>query len=76
MQRTMTITLDEKVYDGLCRSIGEERIRQFIENLVRSHVVDADLEAGYRAMAADREREQEALEWCEALANDGLHETR
>lgn len=76
MQRTMTITLDEKVYEGLCRSIGEERIGRFIENLVRSHVVDADLEAGYRAMAADEEREKEASEWCDALTNDGFHEAR
>ena len=28
------------------------------------------LEAGYRAMAADKEREAAALEWCEALLGD------
>jgi len=30
----------------------------------------ADLEAGYREMAADREREAEAEEWCEGLIED------
>ncbi|MDR3568834.1 MAG: hypothetical protein P4L43_12470 [Syntrophobacteraceae bacterium] len=28
------------------------------------------LDDGYRAMAADGERESEALEWCDALAKD------
>ena len=39
----------------------------FIEEQERPHVVDAVLDAGYRAMAADEEREAEAREWCEAL---------
>ena len=76
MQRRMTITLDEQVYDALCRRIGKRRISRFIKDLVRPHVLDADREDGYRAMAADREREAEAAEWCEALAGDMAHETR
>ena len=32
----------------------------------------ADLEAGYRAMAEDAEREAEALEWIEAAIKDGV----
>jgi predicted CopG family antitoxin len=70
----MTITLDEEVYDGLYRRIGKRRMSQFIEDLVRPHVVDTALDAGYRAMAADQEREVEALEWCDALAGDMAHE--
>lgn len=31
---------------------------------------DDALEQGYRAMAADQEREHEALEWSEALISD------
>jgi hypothetical protein len=31
---------------------------------------DADLDEGYRAMAVDRERERDALEWIDA-ASDG-----
>lgn len=76
MHKRMTITLDEEVYDGLYRRIGKRRMSQFIEDLVRPHVVDTALDAGYQAMAADQEREVEALEWCDALAGDMVHEAR
>lgn len=62
MHRKMTITLDEVVYEGLYRTVGRRRISQFIEDLVRPHVVDTSLEEGYRAMAADKAREDEAIE--------------
>jgi hypothetical protein len=70
MHRRMTITLDEAVYDGLYRTVGKRRMSQFIEDLLRPHVVDASLDDGYRAMAADKAREVEAMEWCNALAGD------
>jgi predicted CopG family antitoxin len=70
MHRKLTITVTQEVYDGLHRIIGRGNISQFIENLVRPHVVEADLDASYRAMAADRQREAEALEWSEGLIGD------
>lgn len=70
MHRKMTITLDEAVYEGLYRTVGKRRMSQFIENLVRPHVLDTVLDDGYRAMAADQAREADALEWCNALAGD------
>lgn len=70
MHRKMTITLDEVVYEGLYRTVGKRRMSQFIEDLVRPHVVDTTLDDGYRAMAADAAREAEAQEWCNALAGD------
>ena len=76
MHKKMTITLDEQVYDGLYRVVGPRRMSQFIENLVRPHVLDISLDDGYRAMAEDREREAEAAEWCNALAGDMRDETR
>ena len=76
MHKRMTITLDEAVYDGLYRLIGKRRISQFIEELVKPHVVDTALDEGYRAMAADRAREVEAQEWCNTLARDMADETR
>ena len=76
MQRKLTITLDEEVYEGLWRRVGSRRISQFIETLVRPHVVDSSLDDEYKAMAADRKREAEAVEWCNALAGDMLDETR
>lgn len=70
MQKKLTITLDEQVYEGLHRVIGRGNISQFIEALVRPHVLDADLDAAYREMALDEARESEALEWAEATVGD------
>lgn len=71
MHKRMTITLDEAVYEGLYRTVGKRRMSQFIEDLLRPHVLGgASLDEGYKAMAADRGREAEALEWCNALAGD------
>ena len=49
---------------------------QFIEDLVRPHVLGASLDDGYRAMAADEARETEAQEWCNGLAGDMASEAR
>ena len=70
MQKKLTITLDEQVYEGLYRVVGRRRISQFIESLVRPHVLREDLEAAYREMALDGAREREALEWAEAMVGD------
>jgi hypothetical protein len=76
MHKKMTITLDEAVYEGLYRTVGKRKMSQFIEDLLRPHVMDTSMDAGYKAMAADKEREDEALEWCNAIAGDMTHEAR
>ena len=76
MHKRMTITLDEEVYEGLYRTIGKRRMSQFIEDLLRPHVMGTSLDAGYKAMAADKARETEAMEWCNALAEDVGDEAR
>jgi len=76
MQKKLTITIDEKVYEGLHSVIGRRKISQFIERLVKPHVVGKDLEEAYAKMAGDREREQEAMEWIEATIGDVVNETR
>lgn len=76
MQKKLTITVDESVYDGLYRTVGPRRISQFIEDLVRPHVTQDDLAAAYAAMAADEEQEAEAAEWANALITDVADETR
>ncbi|EDN65518.1 conserved hypothetical protein [Beggiatoa sp. PS] len=76
MQKKLTITLDEQVYEGLYRVIGRRQISQFIERLVRPHVINTELESAYRQMALDEVRETEALEWAEATVGDISHETR
>lgn len=70
MQKKLTITVDEEVYLGLHKNIGRRKISRFIEDLVRPHVVNIDLEAAYEKMARDEEREDEALEWAEATIGD------
>jgi predicted CopG family antitoxin len=70
MNRKLTITVSEAVYEGLHRTVGRRRISQFIEKLARPHVLSQDLEAAYRDMRADQEREREALAWSEGLIGD------
>ena len=76
MQKKLTITLDEQVYDGLHTVIGRRNISQFIESLVRPYVIGAELEAAYQQMAADEDREAEALEWAEVTIGDVADELR
>ncbi|MEF8732617.1 MAG: addiction module antitoxin [Candidatus Accumulibacter phosphatis] len=76
MQKKLTLSIDETVYDGLHRIVGRGKISQFIEDLVRPCLLDSALDAGYRAMAADKKREAEALEWSNALAGDSADEAR
>ena len=76
MQKKLTITVDERVYHGLYQVIGARRISQFIEALVRPHVVPQDLSAAYAELAADEQREAEAHDWSEALLPDVADEAR
>ena len=76
MQKKLTITLDERVYDGLHRVVGRRRISRFLESLARPHVMGRDLEAAYRQMAREEARETEAQEWAEATVGDVADETR
>ena len=76
MQKKLTISVDEDVYAGLYRVVGPRRISQFIEDLVRPHVVGEDLAAAYAEMAADEAREAEAEEWANALISDVADEAR
>ena len=66
MQKKLTITIDEEVYEGLYRKVGSRKISRFVQELVRPHVVRPDLASAYAEMAKDREREKEAMEWAEA----------
>jgi predicted CopG family antitoxin len=70
VRKKLTITVDEEVYEGLHRVVGRRRISRFLTELARPHVVQDDLAEGYRAMAADEEREREAMEWIEGLISD------
>ena len=63
MQKKLTITVDEEVYNGLHKIIGPRKISRFIQEIVRPHVVRPNLEAAYAEMAKDRKREKVAMAW-------------
>jgi hypothetical protein len=64
-KKKLTVTIDEEVYEGLRRNIGTHKISKFIEELARPYVIHPDLESEYAAMAQDKVREKDALEWVE-----------
>jgi hypothetical protein len=68
VQKKLTITVDAEVYEGLHAVIGRRRISRFLNDLARPLVFGQNLRAGYAAMAADEEREQQANAWTEGLA--------
>ena len=76
MQKKLTLTIDEEVYNGLRSVIGPGKISRFIEDLVRPHVVKKDMYAAYAEMAAETKREYEATEWAEATIVDIFDEER
>ena len=76
MQKKLTVTIDEEVYEGLREIIGPRKISRFIEDLVRPHVTRKGIYAAYEEMAADEIRESEALEWAEATIGDMNDEER
>ena len=76
MQKRMTITMDEAVYEGLMRVVGRGKVSQFLESLARPHVLDASMDDGYRAMGNDLQREAEASEWINGLIADAANAAR
>ncbi len=70
MQKKLTITIDERVYNGLHSVVGRRRISRFIESLVRPHVIGKDLEMAYKELARQEARETETIGWAEARVGD------
>ena len=71
MTKKLTISIDDRVYDGLHAIVGRGNIAKFLENLAKPFVLTDSLSAAYAAMAVDMDRETEADEWCETLVADG-----
>ncbi len=69
----VTVSLDRDVYEGIKARVGGRKIGAFLSQLARPQVVAADVEAGYRALAADTAREAAATAWTEA-ADESLSE--
>ena len=76
MKKKLTIAIDAKVHNELHKVIGRKNISRFIEDVIRPHVLNRDLEMGYAQMARDKAREAEAREWSEGTLGDVSDEPR
>ena len=76
MQKKLTITLNEDIYNKLYEVVGHGHISYFIESVIRPYLIKEDMEAAYQQMARDEMREAEALEWAEATIGDVSYEAR
>jgi predicted CopG family antitoxin len=76
MQRKLTISVSEDVYKTLYSKVGAGKISRFFDRLARTHLLSAEFDDAYAAMAADEAREREAEEWVENLTPESVDETR
>ena len=65
-------TNHEDVHDELHRRVGRRDFGKFVSEALGLHGSERKLNAGYRAMAADIEREADSKEWTIALAHDAF----
>ena len=72
MSHQITITVSDEVFQSLQTVVGGRTISEFFEELARPIVTEPCLEASYRNMVLDGEREREAAEWIEAVVHDSL----
>ncbi|MDR0456128.1 MAG: hypothetical protein LBH20_05545 [Treponema sp.] len=81
MLRELTLSVDESLYDTLMPMVEKQTIGNLLAEFVQARFprpayTQAELEAGYQAMAADEEYEREAMEWCNGLMNGIDDETQ
>lgn len=67
MTKKLTISVDDQFYEQLYAKIGPRKIGKFLQEIARPYLLDESVISGYKAMAQDQEREQEASDWCESL---------
>jgi predicted CopG family antitoxin len=72
MSHQITITVSDEVYQGLETVAAGRKISEFFEELARPIVNESCLEAAYKEMTLDSDREREAAEWIEGLLHDSL----
>ena len=81
MLRELTLSVDETLYNTLKPLVENQTIGILLAEFVQSRFphrtyTQAELEDGYKAMAADEEYEREAMEWCNGLMRGIDDETR
>jgi hypothetical protein len=81
MLRELTLNVDESLYNTLLPMVEKQTIGNLLAEFIQTRFphrtyTQAELEAGYKAMAADEEYELEAVEWCNGLISGIDDETR
>jgi hypothetical protein len=81
MLRELTLNVDETLYNTLIPMVEKQTIGNLLAEFVQARFPEhtytqTELEAGYKAMAADEEYEREAMEWCNGLMTGIDDETR
>jgi predicted CopG family antitoxin len=75
MSRTVTITLEDEVFQRLQEHFGDEDLSQVIKRLLHRYTsTEEERAAGYAAMAADKKHEAAALAWIELAPDDALED--
>ncbi|GHS90699.1 hypothetical protein FACS1894139_11440 [Planctomycetales bacterium] len=79
MLKPLTISVEEALYQKLAALGDGAVIGEYVADLFRAAphpepFVYTDLDAGYRAMAADAEYEKEASEWVNAYMGEVVDE--
>jgi predicted CopG family antitoxin len=73
MQKKLTISIEENIYNNLYLVIGKRKISKFIENLIKPYITKDDIKLAYQEMAKDQQREKEAREWEEGLITNDFN---
>lgn len=76
MRKKLTLSIDEQTYKDLHLLLPNRKISEFIEKSIRERIrklkKEDPIEEGFKLMGKDKEREKEALQWCEFDVGEGL----
>ena len=81
MLRELTLNVEETLYNTLMPMVEKQTIGNLLSEFIQAKFscrtyTQAELENGYKTMAADEEYEHEAMEWCNGLMSVIDDETR
>lgn len=70
MAKKLTISVSEEDYKSLCSRVGADSVVSFIDGLVRSHVVNQNVDGGYRGSVLESSRDDQTYDWVSDLIDD------
>ena len=65
MQKKLTITIEENIYNDLHLVVGKGKISKFIERIIKPYITKDNLRLAYQTMAKDKQREKESAQYAE-----------